>query len=51
MLIHKTVEFGYNVMKGTEYFVSLYMTVVTTEWYNVMVNGEGLIGTTRNLTL
>ena len=40
MLIRNTVEFGYNVMKGTKYFVSLYMTVVTTEWYNVMANGD-----------
>ena len=35
-----TVEFGYSAMKWTEYFVSLYMSVVTTEGYNVMVNGD-----------
>jgi hypothetical protein len=35
-----TVEFGYNVMKGTECFVLFYMSVVTTEGYNIMVNGD-----------
>jgi hypothetical protein len=34
------VEFGYNATKGTECFVLLYMSVVTTEGYNVMVNGD-----------
>jgi hypothetical protein len=38
-------------MKGTEYFVSLQMSVVTTEESNIRVNGEELIGTTENLTL
>jgi hypothetical protein len=38
-------------MKGTEYFLSLYSTVVITEDYNVMVNGEELIGTVEYLTL
>jgi len=33
-----TVECGYNAMKGTRYFVPLYMSVVTTEGNNVMVN-------------
>ena len=46
-----TVEFGYNVMKGTEYFVSLYTSVVITEEYSVMVNSEELIGTAEYLTL
>jgi hypothetical protein len=32
------VELGYNVMKGTEYFVPLQTSVVITEEYNVMVN-------------
>jgi hypothetical protein len=35
-----TVEFGYNAMKGAEYFVSLYVSVVATEGYNVVVNGD-----------
>jgi hypothetical protein len=34
-------------MKGTEYFVSLKTSVVITNEYNVMVNREGLIGTTE----
>ena len=38
-------------MKGTEYFVSLYTSVVITEEYNVMVNSEELIGITEHLTL
>jgi hypothetical protein len=38
-------------MKGTEYFVSLYTSVVVTDVYNVMVNSEELIGTTEYLTL
>jgi hypothetical protein len=45
------VELGYNVMKGTEYFVSLQTNVVITEEYNIMVNSEELIGTTEYLTL
>jgi len=35
-----TVKFGYNAMKGTKYFVSLYMSVVTFEGNNVMVNSD-----------
>jgi hypothetical protein len=46
-----TVELGYNVMKGSEYFVSLQKSVVITEEYNVMVNSEELIGITEYLTL
>jgi hypothetical protein len=46
-----TVELGYNVMKGTEYFVSLYLSVVITVEYNVMVNSEEFIDTTEYLTL
>jgi hypothetical protein len=38
-------------MKGAEYFVSLYASVVITEQNNVMVNSEELIGTTEYLTL
>ena len=45
-----TVELGY-VMKGAEYFVSLYTSVVITEDYNVTVNSEELIGSTEHLTL
>jgi hypothetical protein len=41
-----TVELGYNVTKGAEYFC-----VVITEDYNVKVNSEELIGTTGYLTL
>jgi hypothetical protein len=44
-------ELGYNVMKGTEYFVSLLTSVVITEDDIVMVNSQELIGTTENLTL
>ena len=46
-----TVELGYNVMKGTQYFVSLYTSVVITEQNNVMVNSKELIATTEYLTL
>ena len=38
-------------MKGTEYSVSLQMSIVITDEYNVMVNSEELIGTTEYLTL
>jgi hypothetical protein len=38
-------------MKGHEYFVSLYTGIVLTEVYNVLVNSEGLTGTTEYLTL
>jgi hypothetical protein len=34
-------------MKGTEYFMSLYTTVVIIGEYNVMDNSEELIGTTE----
>jgi hypothetical protein len=33
-------------MKGSEYFVSISTSVVTTEEYNVMVNSKEIIGTT-----
>jgi hypothetical protein len=45
------VELGYNVMKATEYFVLLWISVVITEEYNVVVNGEELICTIEYLTL
>jgi hypothetical protein len=35
-----TVELGFNFMTGTQYFVSLYKTLVLTEEANVMVNSE-----------
>jgi hypothetical protein len=40
-----------DVMKCTDYFVSLQTSVVVTEDYNVMVSSEELIGTTAFLTL
>jgi hypothetical protein len=46
-----TVELGYNVVKGTEYIVSLQGSAVITEQYNVMVDSEELIGITEYLTL
>jgi hypothetical protein len=42
-----TVERGYNVMKLTEYFVSLYKSIVITEVYNIMVDNDELIGATE----
>jgi len=45
------VELGYNVMKGTEYCVSLYKSVVLAEECNAVDNIEELIGTTEYLTL
>jgi hypothetical protein len=47
----RTVELGYNAMKGTEYFLSLQTRVIITDKYNVMVNDGELIGTTEYLTL
>jgi hypothetical protein len=44
------VELGYNVMKGTEYLVSIQTSVVITEGCNVMVNSDGVIGTAECLT-
>ena len=35
-----TAELGYNVMKGTECFVSLETSVVLTEGYNIMINSQ-----------
>ena len=45
------VELCYNVIKLTECILSLRTSVVLTEEYNVMVNSEELIGTTKYLTL
>jgi hypothetical protein len=38
-------------LKWTGYFVSLYPSVVLTEWHNVMVNSDELIGTAEYLIL
>jgi hypothetical protein len=43
-------ELGYNIVKVTEYFVSLQTSVVVTQYYNVTVNSEEIIGTTAYLT-
>jgi hypothetical protein len=45
------VKLAYNVITGTEYFVSLQTCVVITEERNVMVNSDELISTTEYLTL
>lgn len=45
------VQLSYNIMKGTEYFVSLRMSVIMTKEYNVMVDSEELICATEHLTL
>jgi hypothetical protein len=46
-----TVELCCNIMKGTEYFVSLWISVLTMEAYNVMVNSDELNSTTNYLSL
>jgi len=46
-----TVELCYNVVDGTEYFVSLQTRVVITEEYNVVNSSEELFGTTECVTL
>jgi hypothetical protein len=51
IIIITTVELGYNVMKGPEYFVSLYTSVFITEYYNVTVTSEEFIGTTEYITV
>jgi hypothetical protein len=43
------VELGWNAIKGPEYFVLLYASVVLTEEYNFTVNSEQLIGATEYL--
>ena len=45
------VEISYNVMEGTEYFVSFEMSVFLTGEYNIMIDREELIVTTEYLTL
>jgi hypothetical protein len=44
-------ELGHNIMKGTEYFVLLFMSVFTYKECNVIVNSKELIGTTAYLML
>jgi hypothetical protein len=46
-----TVKLGCNVMKGTECFESLQMSVVITRDYNITVNRGKLVGTTNYLML
>ena len=41
--LRNAVRLGYNIMKGTEYFVSL------TKTYTIMVNRKKLTGTTEYL--
>lgn len=48
---HMVAELAYNVMKGTEYFVSLQTRVILTEQFNVMVNSVELISATEYMTL
>jgi hypothetical protein len=43
-------KLGYNVIKGTEYFVSFKTTVVITEEYDVMFNSEEVTVTTECVT-
>jgi hypothetical protein len=44
-----TVIFGYDMMDGTEYFLSLQISVVLTDEYNVTINSEEIIGSTEYL--
>jgi len=44
-------ELGYNIIKGAEYFVLLYKSIVINDECNVMVNSKELVGTTEYLTL
>jgi hypothetical protein len=41
------LNFSYNIMNGTEYFVSLQTSVVLTEKYKVLVKSDESIGTTE----
>lgn len=45
------VDLGYDVMKRTEYFLSLQTSVVITEQHNVTGNSEELICTAEYSTL
>jgi len=47
--LQTTAELCYNIMKGTDYFVSLQMSVVLTTKYNVMFNSDESIGTTEHV--
>ena len=44
-------EFGYNVMKGTEFFVPLSTNVYNTKQYVALVKSKRLFGITRYLAL
>ena len=46
-----TLELGYNVMEGTEFFLSLEASVVITEEYNVMAKSKELICTTISVAI
>ena len=48
---HIKLELGYNVIEGTECFVSLLMSVVISARYYVKVNSKVLVGSTEYLTL
>jgi hypothetical protein len=50
-IVRNKTELDYNVMKGTEYFVSSQTSVVISEENNIMVNSEELIGTADYMTL
>jgi hypothetical protein len=44
-------ELGYNIMKGTEYFVALLTSFILTKGCNVVVSSQELIRTAEYLTL
>jgi hypothetical protein len=50
-LRENAVELGYNVIKRSEYFMSLETSFGITEEYNVVVNSDKLIRTTEYPTL
>ena len=49
MFLQDAVELGYNIMEGTEYFVSLRMNFILTREYNIVVNSVEVIDTTEHL--
>jgi hypothetical protein len=48
---YNTVELVYNVIKESEYYVSLQTSVVINEEYNIVSKSEELIGIAELLTL
>jgi hypothetical protein len=44
-----SVKIDYNTIKGTEYFVSLQMSVLLMKEYNITVNSEGFILVPQNI--